>query len=92
METFDTTDLAIGVNIAEWAYDRQEIQSQLRHSKVSPAYSWPSTASSAYGYEGHYFYAKVETDPSKALDRLELVRDSDDPQLQIEIRAITLEE
>jgi hypothetical protein len=65
---------------------------QLRHSKVEPAYSWPSTASSANGYEGHYFYVKVNTDPSKPRDRLELVLDSDEPQLQIEIRAITLEE
>jgi hypothetical protein len=88
----ETTDLIMGVNIAEWAYDRPENQMQLRHSKVEPAYSWPSTASSAYGYEGHYFYTKVDTDPSKPLDRLELVRDSNEPQLQIEIRAITLEE
>ncbi|OPY51793.1 MAG: hypothetical protein A4E49_02106 [Methanosaeta sp. PtaU1.Bin112] len=90
--TVETTDLVMGVNIAEWAYDRPETQSQLRHSKVAPAYSWPSTTSSAYGYEGHYFYAKVDTDPSKSLDRLELVLDSEEPQLQIEIRAITLEE
>jgi hypothetical protein len=34
----------------------------------------------------------LNTDPSKPLDRLELVLDSDEPQLQIEIRAITLEE
>jgi len=90
--TVETTDLVMGVNIAEWAYDRPEIQSQLRHSKVTPAYSWPSTTSSSSGYEGHYFYAKVDTDPSKPLDRLELALDSDEPQLQIEIRAITLEE
>jgi len=45
----ETTDLIMGVNIAEWAYDRPENQMQLRHSKVEPAYSWPSTASSAYG-------------------------------------------
>jgi hypothetical protein len=90
--TVETTDLVMGVNIAEWAYDRPENQLQLRHSKVAPAYSWPSTASSGYGYEGHYFYAKVDTDPSKPLDRLELALDSDEPQLQIEIRAITLEE
>ncbi|MDD2834928.1 MAG: hypothetical protein PHY05_02145 [Methanothrix sp.] len=88
----ETTDLIMGVNIAEWAYDRPENQMQRRHSKVEPAYSWPSTASSTNGYEGHYFYAKVDTDPSKPLDRLELVLDSDEPQLQIEIRAITLEE
>jgi hypothetical protein len=88
----ESTDLIMGVNIAEWAYDRSEVQSQLKHSKVTPAYSWPSTASSANGYEGHYFYAKVDTDPSKPLDRLELVLDSDEPQLQIEIRAITLVE
>jgi hypothetical protein len=90
--SLETTDLIMGVNIAEWAYDRTETQSQLRHSKVTPAYSWPSTTSSAYGYDGHYFYVKVDTDPSKPLDRLELVLDSNEPKIQIEIRAITLEE
>lgn len=87
----DATDLIMGVNIAEWAYDRIETQSQLKHSKVTPAYSWPSTASSAYEYQGHYFYARVDTNPSKPLDRLELVLDSNEPKIQIEIRAITLE-
>jgi hypothetical protein len=88
----DATYLIMGVNIAEWAYDRTETQSQLKHSKVTAAFSWPSTASSAYEYQGHYFYAKVDTDPSKPLDRLELVLDSNEPKIQIEIRAITLEE
>lgn len=89
--TYETVDLIMGVNIAEWAYDRAEIQSELRHSKVAPAYSWPSTASSAYEYQGHYFYAKVDTDSSKPLDRLELVLDPNEQKIQIEIRAITLE-
>ena len=89
--SYETTDLTMGVNIAEWAYDRSEIQSQLKHSKVAPAYSWPSTASSAYEYQGHYFYAMVDTDPSKPLDRLELVLDPNEQKVQIEIRAITLE-
>jgi hypothetical protein len=90
--SFETMDLIMGVNIAEWAYDRTETQSQLKHSKVAAAYSWSSTASSAYEYQGHYFYAKVDTDPNKPLDRLELVLDSNEPKIQIEIRAITLEE
>jgi hypothetical protein len=89
--SYETTDLIMGVNIAEWAYDRAEIQSELKHSKVAAAYSWPSTASSAYEYQGHYFYAKVDTDPSKPLDRLDLVLDPDEQKIQIEIRAITLE-
>ncbi|MGB5100948.1 MAG: hypothetical protein WBN94_10185 [Methanothrix sp.] len=89
--SFETTDLIMGVNIAEWAYDRSEVQSQLMHSKVAAAYSWPSTASSAYEYQGHYFYARVDTDPSKPLDRLELVLDPNEQKVQIEIRAITLE-
>ncbi|MCK9565437.1 MAG: hypothetical protein M0Q43_05245 [Methanothrix sp.] len=89
--SFETTDLIMGVNIAEWAYDRSEVQSQLKHSKVAPAYSWSSTASSAYEYQGHYFYARVDTDPSKPLDRLELVLDPNEQKIQIEIRAITLE-
>jgi predicted transglutaminase-like cysteine proteinase len=89
-ESHDVIDLIMGVNIAEWAYDRSEIQSQLKHSKVAAAYSWPSTASSAYEYQGHYFYARVDTDPSKPLDRLELVLDPNEQKVQIEIRAITL--
>jgi len=86
----ETVDLIIGTNIAEWAYDRAEIQSDLRHSKVTPAYSWPTTASSAYGYEGHYFYVMLDTDSSRPLDRLELVLDPMG-QVQVEIRAVTLE-
>lgn len=90
-ESHETVDLIMGVNIAEWAYDRAEIQSDLRHSKVAAAYSWPSTAGSAYEYQGHYFYAKVDTDPSKPLERLELVLEPIEQKIQIEIRAITLE-
>lgn len=88
----ESADLVMGSNIAEWAYDRQEIQSDLRHSKVTPAYSWSTSVSSAYPYEGHYFYVKVDTDPERTLDRLELVREPLEGKTQIEIRAVTVEE
>lgn len=88
----ESADLIMGSNIAEWAYDRQEIQSDLMHSKVAPAYSWSTSASSSYEYEGHYFYVKVDTDPERPLDRLELVRESLEGNVQIEIRAVTVEE
>ncbi len=88
----ETVDLIIGSNIAEWAYDRPEVQSDLRHSKVTPAYSWPTTTSSGNEYEGHYFHAKVDTDPKRPLDRLDLVLDPIEQKVQVEIRAVTLEE
>ena len=65
-------DLISGVNIAEWAYDKKEIQSCLRHSKIPPAYSWPTSLGSSEKFIGHLFYTKVDTDPTKPLDRLEV--------------------
>ena len=37
--TQDSSDLIIGINTAEWAYDRPENQTYLNHTKVPPAYS-----------------------------------------------------
>lgn len=88
---FETVDLIIGSNIAEWAYDRPEIQAELRHSKVAPAYSWSTNAGSSYEYQGHYFYVAVKTDMQRPLDRLDLVLDSTAERFQVEIRAVTLE-
>lgn len=87
----ETADLILGTNIAEWAYDRPEIQAELRHTKVAPAYSWSTNAGSGYEYQGHYFYVGVDTDPERPLDRLDLVLDSTAERVQVEIRAVTLE-
>jgi len=87
----ETADLIFGTNIAEWAYDRPEVQSDLQHSKVAPAYNWSTTAGSSYEYQGHYFYVGVDTDPERPLDRLDLVLDYTEEGVQIEIRAVTLE-
>ncbi len=89
--TYESADLVMGVNIAEWAYDRPENQAQLMHSKVEAAYSWLTNTSSSSQYQGHYFYVKVDTDPSKPLDRLELALEPTEQKMQIEIRAITIE-
>jgi hypothetical protein len=58
---------------------------------IEAAYSWSTDASSSSLYQGHYFYVKVDTDPSKPLDRLELAREPTAQKVRIEIRAITLE-
>lgn len=70
----DSLDLVMGVNIAEWAYDRPEIQPYLQHSKVPAAYSVETTLSSNYVYMGHWFYVVLNTQ-LKPLDYLELTLD-----------------
>jgi hypothetical protein len=89
--SYDSTDLAMGVNIAEWAYDRPEVQSLIKHNKVEAAFSWPGDGTPSSSFQGHLFYAKVNTDPNKPLDRLELVLESIEQKIQIEIKAITLQ-
>jgi hypothetical protein len=99
--TFESLDLKMGVNIAEWAYDRPEVQTDLRHSKVKPAYSWSTTLSSASQYSGHEFYVRLDTNPNKPLDHLELIidpsgQDYNPPSypsrlIAVAISAITLE-
>jgi hypothetical protein len=68
----ETLDLVVGVNIAEWAYDRPEIQPYLQHTKVPPAYSDWTNSDSAYYYWGHNFYVQITTQ-EKPLDSLELI-------------------
>jgi len=70
--TLDSLDLIMGQNIAEWAYDRPEIQCCLYHSKVPPAYSFWTNQGSEYYYWGHQFHASIVTE-AKALASLELV-------------------
>ena len=70
--TQDSSDLIIGVNTAEWAYDRPENQSYLNHTKIPPAYSYEPTIDSAYSYQGHNFYLSLDTNP-KPLASLDLV-------------------
>ncbi len=70
----ETLDLVVGVNIAEWAYDRTENQPYLNHTKVPPAYSYWTDIDSAYFYWGHNFYVQITTQ-EKPLDNLELILD-----------------
>ena len=70
----DTLDLVMGVNIAEWAYDRLENQTYLNHTKVPPAYSYWTNIDSDYYYWGHCFYVQITTQ-QKTLDNLELILD-----------------
>jgi len=69
--TSATVELVVGVNTAEWAYDRPEIQPYLQHAKVEPAFSWATSVGSAYVYQGHMFYTYIPLE-AKPLDRLEL--------------------
>jgi hypothetical protein len=68
-------DLVLGVNTAEWAYDRPENQCCQRHAKVTPAYSfWTHKDSDSY-YQGHDFYISADVE-SKPLSSLDLILDS----------------
>ena len=67
-------DLVMGQNIAEWAYDRPEIQHCLQHTKILPAYSFETATDSGYHYLGHYFYISIDTQ-EKPLSHLELTLD-----------------
>jgi hypothetical protein len=69
--TSDSVNLVMGENIAEWAYDRPELQSTLAHNKIPPAYSVPTHYDSNYAYLGHYFYTSITTQ-KKPMDRVEL--------------------
>ena len=72
----DSIDLIMGVNIAEWAYDRIENQCCLAHTKISPAYSWWTNQGSKDYYWGHRFYFSINTQ-NKPLDYLKLFLDPD---------------
>jgi len=95
--TMESLNLISGINIAEWAYDREEVQKSLQHTKIKPAYSYLTDLDSSTQYYGHWFYVKIDTDPDNPLDYLELVLDPDAYQNQksskcaIALRAITLE-
>ena len=70
----NTLDLVIGVNTAEWAYDRPEAQPYLQHTKITPAYSLLTNAESRSYYWGHEFYVSMWLIP-KPLSYLELTLD-----------------
>lgn len=69
--SFDAIELIMGLNIAEWAYDRPENQCCLAHNKVTPAYSDLTNIDSQYDYLAHLFYVYIDTQ-DKPLDYLEL--------------------
>ena len=73
-----TENLVIGVNTAEWAYERSD--NDPPHDMPEPAYSFPVYDDPWHEgeyYMGHMFYACLETDQDKILESLELVLDSD---------------
>lgn len=72
--TSDSIDLITGTNIAEWAYDRPEVQCCLAHDKLPPAYSWWTNLGSSSYYWGHSFYVSIDTQ-ERPLDYFELVLD-----------------
>ncbi|MBU1752240.1 PEGA domain-containing protein, partial [bacterium] len=69
-----TLNLIMGVNIAEWSYDRPEGQPYLQHTKISPTYSWWTSCDSNSNYWGHGFHVLIDTE-EKPLDYLELILD-----------------
>ncbi|MBP7053243.1 MAG: hypothetical protein KBE65_19725 [Phycisphaerae bacterium] len=69
-----SVDLIVGVNTAEWAYDRPEMAPYLQHTKVTPGFSFNEDEGSAEVYDGHHFYAAVPL-AAKPLAYLELTLD-----------------
>jgi len=57
--------LIVGLNTAEWAYDRDDWQECLLHSKVTPATSWISRDSEGQFFPGHSFYSTLELDSTR---------------------------
>jgi len=86
--TSDSLDLIIGVNIAEFHYDRPDFQSELAHKKITPAYSYPYKDYSSPTYNGHFFYTSINT-ATKPIDRIELQNTA--TVVGVGIDAITLE-
>jgi hypothetical protein len=70
--THEDFELLMGINTAEWAYDRPESQ-PIMHSMIDPAYSWLTNIDSKFYYYGHYYCASFDTQ-EKLLDRIVLIR------------------
>jgi len=91
----DPVDLVIGINTAEWSYDRPELQDILAHTKISPAYSYRTDTDSDFRYWAHSFYIGIDTDPVKTLASVELFLDEetseDTESVGVTISAITIE-
>lgn len=59
-----TLPLQVGVNTAEWSYDRSEAQGCLQHNKLLTrlAYSWQTSQDSQYSYMAHNYYSFLDLD------------------------------
>ncbi len=64
--TYDSADLVMGVNIAEWAYDRPENRAKLMHNKVEAAYSWSTDTSSSSSVSGPLLLRQGRHGPEQA--------------------------
>jgi|GEM_PF-4336595 len=65
-----TYDLIVGVNTAEWAYERPDWADCLLHRQVSPASSWTALDSEGCAFFGHDFYVAFDLEPEKAVVRI----------------------
>jgi hypothetical protein len=93
--TTNQLELTMGTNVAEWAYDRPELQGHILHSKVPSGYDFSTTAGSNYQYNGHFFYVSIDLQ-EKELTSMALSMDSDmhqqgDRYFDLNIAGMTLE-
>jgi hypothetical protein len=58
-------DLVAGVNTAEWAYDRADVQVCLGHTKVPPACSETITDTQGRVFNGHAFHVMLDLEAKK---------------------------
>ncbi|MHC9543253.1 MAG: FlgD immunoglobulin-like domain containing protein [Vulcanimicrobiota bacterium] len=93
--TTNQLELTMGTNIAEWAYDRPELQGHILHSKVPSGYDRTTSQDSNYEYTAHFYYVSIDLQPTE-LTSMALSMDSDmhqqgDGYFDLIIMSMTLE-
>ena len=61
--------LRAGLDVSEWAYDRPDVRGQVKHSRVTPLYSWYDTAPDGSRYEKRLFSTVLPVEGDAFLPR-----------------------
>ncbi|MHC9540481.1 MAG: FlgD immunoglobulin-like domain containing protein [Vulcanimicrobiota bacterium] len=93
--TTNQLELTMGTNVAEWAYDRPELQGHILHSKVPSGYDRTTSQDSNYEYTAHFYYVSIDLQPTE-LTSMALSMDNDmhqqgDGYFDLIIMSMTLE-
>lgn len=90
------TDLVVGRNTAEWAYERSDVIGTISYAKPIAGFSFRTQVDSDVLYNGNYYYVGVDVDPAKkiasiALHLTQAIQDDDNYNIGIQVKGITLE-